>query len=183
MQQESLSRITLATIENYRKAANDAAHAYQTGSRRFIDGLNKSLDDRVYSQTSKVAPNLTEALIKVRGRMTQIAIKGIDEVTSRTERAVGMGSDGAATQVAKAARFVTGIDNTMLANGLQVAARIGLPPAKIALAVSSKVAEGAKALSGAAGVKRVGRATGTVAGKTASRGKRHAGARAKRKLA
>ena len=150
MTQASLLKITLATIENYRHATHDAMHAYQVGSLRLIDGLNKGIDEQVYSRTSKVAPQLTEALSTVRGRVTQIVVKGIDQVTSRTESAVGLGYDGAAKQVVRAADFAAGIDNALLSNGLQTAARWSLPTARAALVVSSKVSEGAKALSGAA---------------------------------
>lgn len=150
MTQTTLRNVTLATIQNYRDAANEAARAYQVGSQRLIDGLNKSIDDNIYSRTSKVVPNLTDAMSQVRGRVTRVVFKGIDQVTQRTEKAVDFGSDGAAKQVIKAAEFVAGIDNAMIANGLQTAARLSLPTAKVGLAVSSKVAEGAKALSGAA---------------------------------
>ena len=177
MTQDSLLKITLATIENYRHAAHDAMHAYQVGSLRFIDGLNKGIDEQVYSRTSKVAPQLTQALSKVRGRVTQIVVKGIDQVASRTESAVGLGYDGAAKQVVRAADFAAGIDNAQVSNGLQAAARWALPTARVALAASSKVSEGAKALSGAAAgqglqaaaqkARRAQRKTAAVSGRVA----------------
>lgn len=203
MSQASLSRVALATIENYRNAANEAARAYQVGSQRLIRGLNKGIDEQVYSRTGKVAPQLTDALSKVRGRMTRIVFQGIDQVTSRTEQAVGFGSDGAARQVTRAAQFVARIDNALLANGLQTAARLTLPGAKVALAVSSKLADGAKALAGVAAgqgfgaavqaaarrPRRQGAATTRRAAKavrsvsTSGKAVRKAAGRAKRKLA
>jgi hypothetical protein len=193
MNQASLSSVTLATIENYRNAANEATRAYQAGTQRLIDGLNKGINEQVYSRTSKVAPNLTDALSNVRGRMTEIVIKGIDEITSRTEKAVEVGSDGVAKQVNRAAEIVAGIDNVMLANGLQVAARLSLPGAKVALAVSGKVAEGAKALSGAAAGKgfkaaaeaavRSTKRKGAAVSRRAAKTVKKTAVRAKRKLA
>lgn len=178
MTQASLSRVALATIENYRNAAHQAARAYQVGTQRLIRGLNKGIDDQVYSRTSKVAPQLTDALSKVRGRMTRIVVQGIDQVTSRTEQAVGFGSDGAAKQVTRAAQFVAQIDNALLANGLQAAARLSLPSAKVALAVSSKLADGAKVLAGVA----AGHGFGAAA-QSAARRTRRQGAAASRRTA
>ena len=150
MNHTTLSSVTLATIENYRSAANEAARAYQLGSQRLINALNSGINEQIYSRTSKVAPQFTESANKVRGRVTQIVLDGIDQITTRTEKAVEVGSDGAAQQVNKVAKLVAGIDNTTVANGLHTVARLSLPGAKVALTVSGKVADGAKALASAA---------------------------------
>ena len=155
MNHTTLSSVTLATIENYRSAANEAARAYQLGSQRLIHALNSGINEQIYSRTSKVAPQFTESANKVRGRVTQIVLDGIDQITTRTEKAVEVGSDGAAQQVNKVAKLVAGIDNTTVANGLHTVARLSLPGAKVALTVSGKVADGAKALATAAAGKGV----------------------------
>ncbi|MBI3369915.1 MAG: hypothetical protein HY021_16115 [Burkholderiales bacterium] len=172
MNQNSLRSVTLATIENYRHAANAATHAYQVGSQRLIGGLNQRIDAQVAPRINQVAPQLADALSQVRGRVTQIVSQGIDQVTSRTEKALGLGYDRAALQVGKAADYVAAIDNSVIANGLQAAARLSLPTAKVALAVSSKVAEGAQALSTAAVGKGVKPAAEAAAGKVVRRAKR-----------
>ena len=182
MNQATLSSVTLATIENYRSAANEAARAYQLGSQRLINALNSGINEQIYSRTSKVAPQFTESANKVRGRVTQIVLDGIDQITTRTEKAVEVGSDGAAHQVNKVAKLVAGIDNTTVANGLHTVARLSLPGAKVAFAVSGKVADGAKALATAAagkGVKPVVKAAKATAAKAVRKTVRSA----KRKLA
>lgn len=172
MNQNSLRSVTLATIENYRHAANAATRAYQVGSQRLIGGLNQRIDAQVAPRIGQVAPQLAQALSQVRGRVTQIVTQGIDEAASRTEKAVGLGYDRAALQVGKAADYVATIDNSVIASGLQVAARLSLPTAKVALAVSGKVAEGAQALSTAAVGKGVKPAAEAAAGKVVRRAKR-----------
>lgn len=192
MNQASLSSVALTTIENYRDAATVATRACQLGSQRLIKAFNKGIDDQVYSRTGEVAPNLTDALSSARDRMTRIVIEGIDQVASRAEKAMDLGYGGAAKQVSRAAEFVAAIDNPTLANGLQAVARFSLPTAKVALVVSSKVAEGAKAVSGAVSGKGFKSAGDAGIGKTVRRAKRQATAvsrqaaktvRAKRKLA
>ncbi|MCK7498985.1 MAG: hypothetical protein MZW92_57055 [Comamonadaceae bacterium] len=97
--------------------------------------------------------------------------RGIDEVADRAVKLVDYGTDTAATQVAKMADMAAGVDNTLLANGLFTAARITLPGAKVALAVSDdQVARGAVRRS------RRGRRRGSRAG--APRRRRCAEARA-----
>jgi hypothetical protein len=196
MKTESLRSVTLATIENYRTAATQATRAYRLGTRRLISAVNAGLEKNIDTRTAKLVPQVADALMGLRGRVSDAMFKGIDEVSTRTEQAVDMGSDGAARQVSKVADFADGVANPTLANGLQAAARMSLPVAKMGLTVSGKVADGAKALSEAAQgegvVKRATRATrrasadvvdmvsdvATKAGKTATRAKRQVKAQA-----
>jgi hypothetical protein len=61
------------------------------------------------------------------------------------------------------AKFAAGIDNEIVANGLQTAARLTMPGAKVALVVSSRVVDGANALADAAGARPVRKAVGKAA--------------------
>jgi hypothetical protein len=158
MTTQTLSRVTLETLENYRTAATQAVAAYRLGSHRFVSVVNGALKKSVYPRTTKMAPRVTERMNEVRGNVSKIFVNGIDQVTERTERAIELGSTTAAAQVSKVAKFAAGIDNQILANGLQGAARLAMPGAKVALVLSSKVAEGASALADAAGGRTVRKA-------------------------
>ena len=171
MTQQSLSSVTLATIENYRVAANQAAHAYRVGGQRLVGAVNSTIAQNIDGQVAKVAPEFMLSMQKARVRVSDIVVKGITEVASRTEKAVDLGSDGAAKQVTKVAAFAAGIENPMIVNGLQTATRLSMPGAKLALAVSSKVADRAAALSSAAQGTPVKRAAKAVTG-AATRAKR-----------
>jgi len=168
--------VNLATIENYRHAANQAARAYQLGSQRLIHALNGSLEKNVDGRIHNVAPQLGNSIVSARGRVTEIVVKGILEVTKRTEQAVDMGSDNAAAQVKKVTKLVGGIDNSTVAQGLATVARLSLPVAKVGLTVSSKLAEGANALTSAVQakktVKSVVDSSVTTVARTATRAKR-----------
>lgn len=172
----SLNSVTLATIENYRHAANQAARAYQLGSQRLIHALNGSLEKNVDGRIHNVAPQLGNSIVSARGRVTEIVVKGILEVTKRTEQAADMGSDNAAAQVKKVTKLVGGIDNSTVAQGLATVARLSLPVAKVGLTVSSKLAEGANALTSAVQakktVKSVVDSSVTTVARTATRAKR-----------
>lgn len=146
---QSLRSVTLATIENYRHAANQTARAYRLGSRRLVSAVNAGVEKGLEGRTAKLVPQVASSVLTLQGRVSDAVFKGIDEVTHRAEAAVDMGADGAAKQVVKVADMVAGVGNPMVANGLQAAARLTLPSAKVVLAVSGKLAEGAKALSGA----------------------------------
>lgn len=170
----TLSNLTLQTLDNYRTAANQAVAAYRLGSHRLVGVFNSTLENSVYPRTAKLAPKTTRRMDGVRGNMSDVVVKGIDQVAERTEQAIEMGSTAAAAQVKKAARFAAGIDNALVASGLQTAARLSMPGAKVALAVSGKVAEGANALAGAAGARPARKATRKSTVKAVTKTKRQA---------
>ena len=147
MTQATLSTVTLATIENYRHAASLAVKAYRTGSNRLIDAVNTSIEANVYSRTEKVAPQLTAKLAEVRTGLTDIMVKGIDSVSTGSDKAIEASSSTAAQGVAKVAQFAASIDNRVVANGIDAVVRLSMPGAQIAKTVSAKVAEGADTLS------------------------------------
>ena len=171
MTTQTLSRVTLQSLENYRAAATQAVAAYRSGGHRLVGALNGALKNSVYPRTARLAAGATDRMNAVRGNVTEIVVKGIDQVARRAGQAIELGSTTAAAQVTKVARFAAGIDNEIVANGLQVAARLTLPGAKVALAVSSRAVEGANALADAAGARPVRQAV------------RKAAAGAKRKVA
>ena len=170
---QTLSTVTLQTLDNYRHAASRAVVAYHLGGKRLLGLVNGTLESRVYPRTAKIAPRATERLNEVRGNVSKTLVKGADQVAQRTEQAIVFSSDAAATQVSKIADFAAGIDNSLLANGLQAAARLTMPAAQVALAVSSKVAQGANALADAAGARPV-RSMARKAQKVAAGAKRRA---------
>ena len=151
----TLSSVTLETLENYRNAATRAVVAYRLGGNRLVRIVNGALQSSVYPRTAKLAPRATERLNEVRGNVSEIIVKGVDQVAERTAQAIEFSSTAAAAQVSKFADFAASIDNQIVANGLQTAARLTLPGAKVALVVSSKLAKGANALADAAGARPV----------------------------
>ena len=62
--------------------------AFCAGSHRLIDAVNEGLINNVYTRTAKVAPQLTETLSQVRGNLSDIIVKGVDGVSSGTEKAI-----------------------------------------------------------------------------------------------
>ena len=165
----SFSSVTLATITNYRNAAQQATRAYQRGGLRLIAAVNSAIDNQVYSRTAKFAPKLTEGVSQVRGRVSDAIVKGIDGIGNGTTTAVTYGSDAAAKQVNKAANRLAGVDNSnAVAKGLKMAARWSLPGANLALAVSDMVASGAETLADVAAGKA---APATAASPVARRAK------------
>jgi uncharacterized phage infection (PIP) family protein YhgE len=155
MTNPSLSRVTLQSLENYRTAATQAVVATRLGGHRLVGALNGALKNSVYPRTAKLAPRATDRMNQVRGNVSEVVVKGIDQVAAGAEKAIELSSSTAAAQVNKVARFAAGVNNQIVANGLQAAARLTMPGAKAALAVSSQVAKGATALADAAGARPV----------------------------
>ena len=167
---QTLSNVTVKTIENYRNAAHAAVKAYQVGTLRLIEAVNAGLEKNVYARTEAVVPNLTETMNQLRGNVTDIIVKGVDGVSANTDKAIVASSTAAAKRVTKVAKLAAGIDNRIVVSGLEAAVRLSMPGAKAALVVSAKVAEGADALSRAVAGKPVKAAKPVK--KTAVRAKR-----------
>ena len=161
----TFSSVTLATIANYRNAAQQATRAYQRGGLRLIAAVNSAIDNQVYSRTAKFAPKLTNGVSQVRGRVSDAIVKGIDGIGNGTTKAVTYGSEAAAKQVNKAANRLAGVGNDTVAKGLKLAARWSLPGAKLALAVSDMLASGAETLADVA----VGKAAPAAAASAVAR--------------
>lgn len=153
MSQTTLSSVTLQTLENYRHAAARTVVAYRLGGKRLIDALNGALQNTVYPRTAKLAPRATERLNQVRGSVSEVIVKGVDQVAQRTEQAIEFGSAAATAQVSRLAGFAARIDNPRLARSVQSIARFSLGGAKVALVVSDKVAQGANALADSVGAR------------------------------
>ena len=158
MNNPSLSRVTLQSLENYRTAATQAVVATRLGGHRLVGAVNGALKNSVYPRTAKLAPRATDRMNQVRGNVSEIVVKGIDQVAESVEKAIEVSSTTAAAQVSKVAKFAAGVNNQIVANGLQAAARMTMPGAKVALVVSSRVAQGATALADAAGARPVRKA-------------------------
>lgn len=154
MNTQTLNGVTLETLNNYRTAATQAMVAYQLGGHRLVNAVNSVLANSVYPRTASLAPRATVRMDEVRGNISDVVAKGIDQITERTVKAIESSSTVAAAQLNKVSEFAAGIDNQIVVNGLQAAARLTMPGANVALAVSSKVAEGANALAHAAGASK-----------------------------
>ncbi len=153
MRTQTLSHVTLQSIENYRNAAVQTVTAYRLGGHRLVGAMNGALQNGLYPRTALVAPRATDRLDEVRGKVSDIVVKGIDQVAEGAEKAIELSSSTASSQLTRVAQFAAGIDNDIVASGLQTAARLTLPGAKVALMVSTRVAEGATALADAAGAR------------------------------
>ena len=165
MNTQTLNDVTLETLKNYRIAATQAMVAYRLGGHRLVSAVNNVLANSVYPRTAGLAPRATVRMDEVRGNISEVVVKGIDEIADRTVKAIESGSTAAVAQLSKVSEFAAGIDNQIVANGLQAAARLTMPGANVALVVSSKVAQGANKLADVAGARPLRKALGkTVAG-------------------
>lgn len=158
MNTQSLNGVTLQTLKNYRTAATQAMVAYRLGSHRLVSAVNHMLANSVYPRTAQLAPRATERMNEVRGSISEVVVKGIDGIADRAVKAIESSSTAAAAQLNKVSELAAAIDNAIVANSLQAAARLTMPGANVALAVSGKVAEGASALATAAGARPVHKA-------------------------
>jgi hypothetical protein len=143
MTQATLRRVTLQTVANYSQAAERAVGAYRAGGHRLIAAMQAGVD-RIASQGADVVvPRLAAAVRKASHRVGAFAVKRLDAVTTRTERAIEAGKAGVTAQVTRVATLAEGVDNRALATGLQTAVRLSLPGAQVALKVSERVAANA----------------------------------------
>lgn len=176
-----LDRVTLATLDNYGRAAVQMVAAYRAGSRRVAAVVDGAFERSVGAGVEKLVPAAARRVDTVRRQVFDFVDQGIVQVADRSEQAIERSHELAAAQVKKVAEMAAAVTKPpMLVEGLRTAARLSLPGAEFALTVSGKVAEGADAIAKAAGAtpaKAAARqARRTVA--TAKRGARRTTARA-----
>ena len=171
MTTQNLSSISLKTIENYAHAGSLAVDAYRAGSHRMIVAVNSRLDKNVYSRTATVVPHLTNALVQVRDSLSEVVARGVDSIGSGANMAIDLSSSTAIKGVKQASKFAEGVESRVAAKGLASVARLTLPSAQAAHALSVKLLEGAGKLPGTKKrASRVVKATSTVK-KAAARSK------------
>lgn len=169
MTRQTLSAVTLETVATASKAAERAVGAYRAGGHRLVAVIQQRVTAPTADRTQPYAPRLAAALRRTGTQAGGLADKGIDAVSNRTEQVIGATAAGVAAQVRRVAQLAEGVDNRVLANGLDAAARVALPGAQAALALTTRLADGAEKLSKAAGVKparaarKPGRAAATQA--------------------
>ena len=151
MNTQTLSRVTMETMANYRTAAAQVVAASGAGSRRLVKAVDGALRNQVLPRTAKLVPAAGQRLDGLRGNVNRVVVQGIDQAVERSEQVIAVSGDFAVAQVTRLTDVVADLNNQMLVGGLEAAARITLPAAQLALVVSSKMAEGATQLAGAAG--------------------------------
>ena len=70
MTTQTLTRVTLQTLENYRAAATKGIAAYRVGGHRLVGAVNGALKNKVYPRTAKVVPRATHRMNEFRGNFT-----------------------------------------------------------------------------------------------------------------
>jgi len=159
MTTSTLRAVTLKTVANYAQAAERAVLAYRVGGQRLIAAMQRGVD----LAAQKSPERLAGALRRAGGNVSGLAGKGLDVVSRRTARAIEISSTGMSSQLRRVADLVEGVDIPVLSTGLQAAARISLPGAQAALALSQRVAAGADKLPGSLGDKAGAKVRATVA--------------------
>lgn len=166
----SLRTVTLQTVANYHHAAERTLRAYRSGGQRLIAAVRQGVDQAAQRGAEPYVPALAAALRRAGDNLGQLANNGLDSVSERTSRVIEAGADGVRSQVRRVADLAGGVDNKLVAGGLQAAVRISMPGAQVALAVSERVASGADKLADLAGATRAKRAA-KAAGKRVRRAK------------
>lgn len=151
MSTETLSRITMETMANYRAAATQVVAASGAGSRRLVRVVDGAVQTQVVSRATKLAPQAGERIDEVRGNVSRLVEQSIDQMVERAEAGIVGASDFATAQLAKLSDLAADVRNPIVAEGLHAAARLSLPAANLALVVSGKVAESATQLADVAG--------------------------------
>ncbi|MFT3817871.1 MAG: hypothetical protein QM750_09635 [Rubrivivax sp.] len=154
MSTQTLSRLTIETMANYRTAATQMVAATGAGSRRLVRLVDGTVQHQVLPRATRVAPRSAERLEAVGSRLSQLsqwAEQGIDQAQQRAEAGIARSSEFAIAQLGKWADRAAELQAPVLSGGLDAAATFSLPAANLGLLLSGKLAEGATQLADAAG--------------------------------
>lgn len=140
MTQATLRTIALATVANYSHVAGTAVDAYRRGGHRLIAAMQRRIDRAAALGAQVLVPQFATVVRRASEQMGAFAVKGVDALSSGTERAIELGAAGVTAQVERVAGIAERLDGSAFADGIDAAARISLPGAKAALKVSERVA-------------------------------------------
>ena len=140
----TLRAVTLKTVANYTHVAERTLAAYRVGGQRLIAVVQRGLDTAAARSPAPLAGLLRSAS----GRAGSVAGHGLTAVSQRAGQVIDLSSSGINRQLGRAAGWIEGVENTTVQNSLQAVARISLPGAQVALALSERVAAGADKLPG-----------------------------------
>lgn len=170
MTQESLRSVTLATVANTARAAENAVGAYRVGGHRLVSVVRSRVTHPAADRAEPYAPRLVAALRTGATQMGDLTLQGLDTISDRTGQFIDAASNAVTKQVKALARVANDVDNRLLANGLDAAARAALPGAQIVLNVSERIADGTDQLQTlAAGSLKSPRTKATAKVSTAAR--------------
>ena len=148
MSQATLRTVTLKTVANYGHAAETAVGTYRRGGHRLISAIQRRVDRAAARGAEVIMPRLFDAVRRASHQVGAIAGKGVDAVSTRTERAIELGKAGVTAQVERVATLAGRLDGGPLATGLGAAVRLSMPGAKAALKASERVAASADMVHG-----------------------------------
>lgn len=155
----TLRAVTLKTVANYAHVAKRTLAAYRVGGQRLIAVVQRGLDTAAARSPASLAGLLRSAS----GRAGSVAGQGLTAVSQRAGQVIDLSSNGINRQLGRAAGWIEGVENTTVVNSLQAVARISMPGAQAALALSERVAAGADKLPGQPVRKAARRAKASVA--------------------
>lgn len=158
MTRQTLRAVTLDTVATATKAAERTVGAYRAGGHRLVAVIQQRVTAPTADRAQPYAPRLAAALRSTSSQAGSLADKGIDLVSDRTEQVIGVASKGVTAQVKRVAQLAEGVDNRVIANSLDTAARITLPGVQAALALTERLADGADKLARTAAGPKAGRA-------------------------
>ena len=151
MTQASLRSLTLQTLSNVGRVAELSVGTYRDGGHRLIALVQRGIGQTAGRGARRLSPRLAAVLRRISGLGDQVggvAVKGLDAVSAGYERAISFGQSGLTTQVRRIAALADGIDNRVVNAGLRTAVRLSLPGARVAVAISERVAAGAETVHG-----------------------------------
>lgn len=159
MSRQTLRAVTLQTVATATKAAEATVGAYRAGGHRLVAVIQQRVAAPTVARAEPYAPRLASALGQTSRRAGSMADKGIDLVSDRTEQAISVAAKGVTAQVRRVAQLADGVDNRVIATGLDTAARITLPGVQAALALTERLADGADKLARTAAGPKAARAS------------------------
>jgi hypothetical protein len=147
MTTQTLSAVAINVLGNYNAAGRDLAQAYRSGAERLIGTIGTRYAEFVENRTSRLAnEQLKSDLISAQQLLAGFVLKGMHAGTDRAVGAIDTLAVRAAEGINNIAKTAERVESALNINALQTVRTLNMPAADIALQVSEKVAQGAKAV-------------------------------------
>lgn len=154
MSTQSLSAVSLETINLYANAAKAIVGAYRAGTTRALQGLEGRLAAGLNSESLQISASLKNSLLAAEQQLASLVHGGVEAAATAYERAIEAAATAATTGVSSVAAAGSQLQSRLPGNTAKALITLQIPGAQLSRDVAARVAEAAQQVAdrAAAGV-------------------------------
>lgn len=141
MSTQSLSAVSLETINLYANAAKAIVGAYRVGTTRTLRGLKGRLASGLNSDSVQISDSLKSSMLAAEQQIASLVHGGVEAAASAYERAIEAAATAATTGVNRVAAAASQLQNGLPGTTAEALIALQMPGAQLSRDMAARVAE------------------------------------------